>query len=138
MARIVSGVTAEKLSATGDAAIGMKFPIKPFSPKLNYTTAEQIDTNLRNLVLTIKGERPMQPEFGSDVYYLIFEQLDEGTLSGLAQEAISEAVNKWMPYIDIQTIDVILRESEHICKLTINYRVPDLDIQNTLNLAVRI
>ena len=69
MARIVSGVTAEKLSATGDAAIGMKFPIKPFSPKLNYTTAEQIDTNLRNLVLTIKGERPMQPEFGSDVYY---------------------------------------------------------------------
>ena len=138
MARIVSGVTAEKLSATGDAAIGMKFPIKPFSHKLNYTTAEQIDTNLRNLVLTIKGERPMQPEFGSDVYYLIFEQLDEGTLSGLAQEAISEAVNKWMPYIDIETIDVILRESEHICKLTINYRVPDLDIQNTLNLAVRI
>ena len=80
----------------------------------------------------------MQPDFGSDVYYLIFEQLDEGTLSGLAQEAISEAVNKWMPYIDIETIDVILRESEHICKLTINYRVPDLDIQNTLNLAVRI
>ena len=95
MAKIVRGVTAERLSATGDAAVGMKFPIEPFSPDLNYTTAKQIDTNLRNLILTIKGERVMQPNFGSDVYFLLFEQLDEATLSAAAVEAIRDATERW-------------------------------------------
>ena len=138
MAKIVRGVTAERLSATGDAAVGMKFPIEPFSPDLNYTTAKQIDANLRNLILTIKGERVMQPNFGSDVYFLLFEQLDEATLSAAAVEAIRDATERWMPYIDIVLVDVEMRESEHICNISINYRVAELNIENTLNLAVRI
>ena len=138
MARIVGNPSAEKISLTGDSAIGMKFPIDPFNPDLNYTTAKQIDTNLRNLILTIKGERPMQPDFGSDVYFLLFEQLDESTISGFAIEAIREATSRWMPFIDIVLVDIQLRKSEHICDIIINYRVPDLNIENTLNLAVRI
>ena len=62
-----------------DVAIGITLPFGKnkglFS--LSYTTEEQSISNLKNLLLTRKGERLFQPEFGSDVYSLMFEQMDE-------------------------------------------------------------
>ena len=40
---------------------------------VNYTTLSQAKDNLRNLILTRKGERLMQPEFGCDVWKTLFE-----------------------------------------------------------------
>ena len=42
---------------------------------------------VRNLLLTQKGERPFQPELGSDIYRLLFEPMDYGT-AALIQKAI--------------------------------------------------
>ena len=33
---------------------------------LSKTTLQQASSNIKNLLLTMKGERPMQPTFGSD------------------------------------------------------------------------
>jgi hypothetical protein len=61
-----------------DVAVGVQLPFGKnkglFS--LSYTTEEQAISNLKNLLLTRKGERPFQPQFGSDVYSLMFEQMD--------------------------------------------------------------
>ena len=64
-----------------DVAVGVKLPFgKPnglFSQ--SYTTEEQAVSNLKNLLLTRKGERPFQPLFGSDVYFQLFELIDLDT-----------------------------------------------------------
>jgi len=43
----------------------------------SFTSINQIKSNLINLIMTSKGERVFQPEFGSDLHSLIFTQMDE-------------------------------------------------------------
>ena len=56
-----------------NVAIGVMLPLggAPIF-KSSYTTEEQAISNLKNLILTRKGERPFQPLFGTDVYSLLF------------------------------------------------------------------
>ena len=70
----------------------------------NYTTLSQAKFNLINLILTRKGERLQQPEFGCDIWKCIFEQLDESLLETKIESSILEAVEKWLPYIVIDEI----------------------------------
>ena len=57
-----------------DVAVGVMLPFGKNSGlfSLSYSTEEQSASNLKNLLLTKKRERPFQPEFGSDVYTLMF------------------------------------------------------------------
>jgi len=47
----------------------------------------------------------MQPEFGSDLRDLLFEQYTED-LTDRIKEAIEEAMSTWLPYIVISSVDV--------------------------------
>lgn len=70
---------------------------------VNYTTLQQASDNLKNLILTRKGERMMQPEFGCDVWKVLFEQLTEGIEQSI-ENSIVNAVSIWLPYLNIDTI----------------------------------
>jgi len=56
-----------------------------------YLDHKQARANLINLLLTQKGERVMQPEFGSDLVAIIF-QPNTDEIKPLIQEIILEAV----------------------------------------------
>ena len=47
---------------------------------VNYTTLTQAKNNLKNLILTRKGERMMQPDFGCDIWKVLFEQIVDGDI----------------------------------------------------------
>ena len=70
-----------------------------------FSSFEQAKSNLRNLLLTRKGERIFQPNFGSCIHELLFEQ-STNDLESRLQENITDSVNFWLPYINIDTIDV--------------------------------
>ena len=55
--------------------------------------------------MTRKGERIFQPNFGSGIHELLFEQVTDD-LEGRLQENITDSVNFWLPYINIDTIEV--------------------------------
>jgi phage baseplate assembly protein W len=71
---------------------------------VNYTTLTQAKDNLKNLILTRKGERLMQPEFGCDVWKVLFEQLDGMLIETSIESSILDAVSIWLPYLNIDTI----------------------------------
>ena len=71
---------------------------------VNYTTLTQAKDNLRNLILTKKGERVQQPEFGCDIWLLVFEQIDEENLENRIESSILDAVQSWIPNININQI----------------------------------
>jgi phage baseplate assembly protein W len=71
---------------------------------VNYTTLTQAKDNLKNLILTRKGERLMQPEFGCDVWRVLFEQMDGNTIETSIESSILDAVSIWLPYLNIDTI----------------------------------
>jgi len=91
-----------------DIRIGLKLPFTRDRAGLfgqTETTLEQAGYNIKNLLLTSKGERVMQPEFGSDLRDLLFEQYTED-LTDRIKEAIEEAMSTWLPYIVISSVDV--------------------------------
>lgn len=96
-----------------DVYIGLKLPFTRDRAGLfgqTETTLEQAGNNIKNLLLTSKGERVMQPEFGSDLRDLLFEQYTED-LTDRIKDAIEEAMSTWLPYIVISNVDVTENET---------------------------
>jgi phage baseplate assembly protein W len=70
----------------------------------NFTTLTQAKDNLKNLILTRKGERLMNPEFGCDIWKVLFEPLDGVLIETSIENSIVDAVSIWLPYLNIDTI----------------------------------
>ena len=69
----------------------------------NYTTLTQAKNNLINLILTKKGERLMEPDFGCDVWKILFEPIDDNIEVSI-ENSIIKAVSIWLPYLNINEI----------------------------------
>jgi phage baseplate assembly protein W len=90
-------------------AYGITLPLKKGDNgyfEQSFTSFEQAETNLKNLLLTAKGERIMQPEFGSGLHSILFEQMDDDRFETLVTQTIVDSVSYWLPYINIQNIEV--------------------------------
>ena len=86
-----------------DVSVGLSFPLGFVGSRFfnrTKTIEEQAQHNLKNLLLTNLGERPMQPEFGSRLLSVVFEFKDDA----LIEKVINEAVEKWLPYITINEV----------------------------------
>lgn len=69
---------------------------------VNYTTLSQAKDNLINLILTKKGERLMQPDFGCDIHKVLFEPIVD--IENVVENSIIDAVTNWLPYLNINEI----------------------------------
>lgn len=65
-----------------------------------------IKQSVVNLLLTSKGERPFQPNLGSDIRNLLFEPLDAAT-AGQISRNIREVLRGYEPRIRILDIEVL-------------------------------
>ena len=90
---MASGLTL-KLPVVEDDADGIKL-IKNF-PDL-------VEQNLKNLLLTLPGERIMDPAFGVGLSRFLFEQNDPVTYAEI-QSKIQQQVQKYLPFVQIDNI----------------------------------
>jgi phage baseplate assembly protein W len=88
-------------------AIGVSLPFNGPSGPFNktYSTKDQIKSNLIDLLLTNKGERVFNPEFGADIKKVLFEGITDDT-SALIQNLITTNVNFFIPEVNV--IDVVV------------------------------
>ena len=68
--------------------------------------ASAIKQAIVNLLLTNKGERPFNYDYGSDIRSYLFEPLDFGTAQQI-QSNIEYSISNWEPRIDILELNVI-------------------------------
>ena len=91
-----------------DIFIGIRYPLG-FSPEGFFfktkTILEQSKANMRNLLLTSKGERVMQPDFGSRLLDIVFDQ--GSNIPTRIEEEIREVVGVQLPYININNVFVV-------------------------------
>lgn len=74
--------------------LDLLFNVHPIKKDVNKHTAEMAVINsIKNLVLTNHYERPFQPEIGSNVSKLLFEQLDFVTAAALEREILQTIKN---------------------------------------------
>ena len=91
-----------------DIFIGIRYPLG-FSPEGFFfktkTILEQSKANMRNLLLTSKGERVMQPDVGSRLLDIVFDQ--GSNIPTRIEEEIREVVGVQLPYININNVFVV-------------------------------
>ena len=68
--------------------------------------ASAIKQAIVNLLMTNKGERVYQPEYGSDLRKFLFEPMDFATAAAIQSNIIS-TLKKFEPRIGVQTITAI-------------------------------
>jgi phage baseplate assembly protein W len=107
MAIVLGQKLVQDTAAFQDYAIGITLPIQIGNTAFNqsFTTKEQVSSNIKNLLLTKKGERLLQPNFGSGLQELLFDFNDD-RLASKIEEVITESITNWLPYVDIKQIDV--------------------------------
>ena len=96
-----------------DYAVGLSLPLKNGDGgffEQNFTSFNQAKSNLKNLLLTKKGERIAQPQFGSGLQSLLFEPIDSEFEIKIT-DTITESVEKWLPYITIEDIFIDISDS---------------------------
>jgi phage baseplate assembly protein W len=111
MAIILGNKLVKDTTTYNDYAIGISLPIQITNTAFNqtFTTKEQLRSNIKNLLQTKKGERLMQPEFGSGLDEILFEQIDDDTKMQI-EDAITSTIDKWLPYVSIEEIIVDIND----------------------------
>ena len=97
-----------------------------------FVSIDQTLENLKNLLLTRKGERFYQPLFGSDLLEILFEP-NISELKEEIQEIITEPINFWLPYVNIESIDIVTAQDDptlnHVIKISVNISINDFEIE---------
>ena len=104
-------------------AIGVSIPFNAEGVfNQTYSTKDQIKSNLINLLLTYKGERIENPEFGADLPRLLFESLTEDLYPRIQNQIIS-SVNTYIPEITILNIEIIPNIDYNTININISYEL---------------
>jgi len=105
-----------------------------------FTSFDAAKSNLRNLLLTKQGERVMQPEFGTGLHSLLFEQMDEAEFAKRVEETITQSVSFWLPYIQIEDIEIDMSDEmkdRNMVGLKLLFRVGSTIETQELTFSVR-
>src|ERR1039458_4122059 len=109
--------------------INIRYPfqdsLKGFFLELNDTDADAIKSDLLHLILTRKGQRLYNPEFGTNLLKFIFEPEDGLTLTKI-QEEITTVVKKYLPKLQINQITVNQSpDNDYAAVVRMDYTVSD-------------
>ena len=123
---------------------------------LTKTYEEMIIQNLKNLLLTVPGERMMDPLFGVGLKTFLFEEHDEVAYSNIHSKTMQQ-VELYMPFVEIQDMHFIGPDGTwspfggylpgfepsadavaNLLQIRIFLRIKPLDLSTALNLDVQL
>ena len=118
-------VRVNPLDLQGNIAIGVSLPFNGPSGPFNstYSTQTQIKSNLLNLLLTNKGERVFNPEFGADLGTALFEGINENIVDTII-DLINTNVEIFVPEVQIKNVIVDINTPDNnAVSVTVNYKL---------------
>jgi len=106
---------------TPNRGLGVRLPFNSTNIfTVNYTTKEQVKSNLTNFMLTNKGERVFNPEFGADLRNLLFEPSTDFTQ---ARDILLDQLGVYFPMITVNQLDFSADAERHVLNIKLNYTV---------------
>ena len=131
-----------EINRNDDVYVGLEFPLDHNLTgffRQTKTIQEQVKSNIKNLLLTSKGERVFQPDLGCDLRDLLFEQITPETLDGV-DNSIRVALDTWLPYVIVNDLIIVQSESNpNEITISLEYSTtlqPDALDNITFNLVV--
>ena len=87
--------------------LDLNFMVHPIRKDINKLTNEMAIVNsIKNIILTSHYEKPFQPDFGSNVRKLLFENLDIITASALERE-IEQTISNFETRVRVVSVKAI-------------------------------
>lgn len=119
--------------------ININYPFKDshkgFFLDLTSDNNAAIKADLMHLILTERGQRLYNPDFGTNLLRFIFEPEDGLTLSSVKEE-ITTVVKRYLPKLQITEISVTQStDSEYAAVIRIDYTITD-DVFNTTDFVI--
>ena len=111
--------------------ISMSFKFNPLSGDLiSLSNENAIARAVRNIVLTTPGEKFFDPDFGSSVSEILFENVDDITAISIEDE-IKNCLANYEPRVELIDINVDPNFDENQFDVIISYRIVGVDIPPT-------
>tara|TARA_Y100000034_G_scaffold3628_1_gene4360 strand:- start:172 stop:546 length:375 start_codon:yes stop_codon:yes gene_type:complete len=101
--------------------------------QLTKTLPETVKQNFINLIMTVPGERVMNPDFGVGVHQLLFEN-EKSEVVEIFKERLFDQTKKYLPFIKITNTEINL--VEHTMNIIITYYISNLGISSALSLNI--
>lgn len=134
-------------SSITSTPIGVTIPFNNPNGIFNqsYTNRTQVFSNLKNLLMTSKGERYMQPDFGTEIRFILFDNISsEDEFIQKIETEITSAISTWLPYVSINQLVVNLNMTEdgrvddnsHAVGITLNVSVSGTNIYLPIQILI--
>lgn len=126
----------EEAITTSQIPFGIKTPLQLGNSSegilsMNFSLSDQFADNLKNLLLTNWGERLGLYDFGANLKPLTTEFVSQEDFDTEAITRIRAAVEKWMPYVTLNTFESTTDRTENnntgVIKINITYRIPSIE-----------
>ena len=103
--------------------LDLNFAIHPITKDVNIYKAEYAVINsVKNLILTNHFEKPFQPEIGSNLRRLLFENIDSIIAAQIERE-IEETINNFEPRVQISSVIAVHAPDENGYKIRLEFFV---------------
>ena len=108
--------------------ISSSFKVNPLNEDLIAIKNETaIARSIRNLILTVPGERFFNPLLGSDVTGLLFENIDELTAEEISDQ-IKITVEIFEPRVVLTNVNVVPNYDNSEFNVTLEYDIVGIDV----------
>ena len=112
-----------------------------FAKTTSNDVAKRIDVNavkqsIKNLLLTRPGERPFQPNLGSELYSILFEPMDAVTVETL-KGVISTCIGNYEPRVKLQEVAVSPNYDENAYDVSLYFYIVGIYSPVTFNLTMQ-
>ena len=120
------------------ASFGVALPLQTdsadgFAMVMNLNSL--VKQNLKMLILTIPGERVMEPNFGVGLSRYLFENFGQNTMSQISSR-IREQAGIYLPAVEIRNITFGTTDPDsNYLGIAIEYSIPSIGIADLLELT---
>ena len=108
--------------------LSMSFKANPLNDDLVTLKNEAaIARSLRNIIFTSPGEKFFNPDFGSNISKVLFENIDEISAIQIKEE-IELSIKNFEPRVRLQEVEINPDYDNNQFDVTINYRITGIDV----------
>ena len=108
--------------------LSMSFKVNPLNDDLIPLKNEAaIARSIRNIVFTSPGEKIFNPEFGSEISKVLFENIDEISAISIKDE-IETSIRNYEPRVNLEEVDIEPNYDNNQFDVRINYKIVGIDV----------
>ena len=101
-----------------------------------FQTKDALKVNLINFLLTNRGERPLNPNFGGGIREMLFENINQERIDDI-KENISSSITRFFPNIKPTVIKVGSEPDTNLITFFLKYAIADQNIEDEILINIQ-